>query len=73
MLTINRNYSAQLLLRDYVNATLGFAELGRRLGKSPKSLTRMLSAKGNPRTDNLCAILKALQEQEGVTLTVTAG
>ncbi len=64
--------TAQLLLRDYVNATLGFEELGRRLGKSPKSLMRMLSVKGNPRADNLCAILKALQEHEGITLTVKA-
>ena len=65
--------TAQLMLRDFVKGTIGFAELGRRLGKSPKSLMRMLSAKGNPRADNLSAILKALQEQEGVTLTVTAG
>ncbi len=63
---------AQLLLRDYVNATLGFEELGRRLDKSPKSLMRMLSVKGNPRADNLCAILKALQEHEGITLRVKA-
>ncbi|MFQ5348301.1 MAG: DNA-binding protein, partial [Rhodothalassiaceae bacterium] len=65
--------TAQLMLRDFVKGTIGFEELGRRLSKSPKSLMRMLSAKGNPRADNLSAILKALQAHEGVTLTVTAG
>jgi len=64
--------TAQLLLRDYVNATLGFESLGRRIGKSPKSLMRMLSAEGNPRADNLLAILKALQDHEGITFRIEA-
>lgn len=64
--------TAKLLLRDYVNATLGFEELGRRLGKSPKSLMRMLSVAGNPRADNLFAILKALQDHEGITFKIEA-
>jgi len=64
--------TAKLLLRDYVNATLGFEALGRRIGKSPKSLMRMLSAEGNPRADNLLAILKALQDHEGITFRIEA-
>jgi len=64
--------TAQLLLRDYVNATVGFEALGRRIGKSPKSLMRMLSTEGNPRADNLLAILKALQDHEGITFRVEA-
>ena len=36
------------LLRDYVNATMGFGELGGLPGKSPKSLMRMLGSTGNP-------------------------
>lgn len=36
------------LLRDYINATTGFEALADGIGKSPKSLMRMLSASGNP-------------------------
>lgn len=38
----------KLLLRDYVNATVGFETLGSELDRSPKNLMRMLSDKGNP-------------------------
>lgn len=68
----NDHVTAQLMLRDYVNATLGFAELGRRVGKSPKSLMRMLSASGNPRVDNLFAILHSLMAHEGIEIELRA-
>ncbi len=64
--------TAQLLLRDFVKGTLGFEALGRRLGKSPKSVMRMLSAKGNPRADNLAAIIAALADHAGLRLVVRA-
>ena len=64
--------TAQLLLRDFVKGTIGFEALGQRLGKSPKSLMRMLSAKGNPRADNLAAIIAALAEHSGLRLVVRA-
>jgi len=41
--------TGKVLLRDYVNATVGFEQLGAQLHKSPKSLMRMLSEQGNPR------------------------
>ena len=44
--------TGKLLLRDYVNATVGFETLADDMDKDPKSLMRMLSAKGNPRADN---------------------
>jgi hypothetical protein len=59
------------LLRDYVNATIGFQDLGESIDKSPKSLMRMLSATGNPRADSLFAIFARLQEAEGVTLNIS--
>lgn len=62
--------TAQLMLRDFVKGTIGFEELGRRLGKSPKSLMRMLSAKGNPRADNLAAIIATLAACAGLELKV---
>ncbi len=64
--------TAQLMLRDFVKGTIGFEELGRRLGKSPKSLMRMLSVKGNPRADNLAAIIAALASHAGLRLVVQA-
>lgn len=60
------------VLRDYVNATIGFQELGYLTAKSPKSLMRMLSPQGNPQAKNLFEIIASLQEHEGVQLKVTA-
>ena len=60
------------VLRDYVNATIGFQELGSLTSKSPKSLMRMLSTRGNPQARNLFEIIACLQEREGVQLKVTA-
>jgi DNA-binding phage protein len=62
----------KILLRDYVNATIGFEELARLTDKTPKSLMRMLSESGNPRADNLFAMIRNLQEREGVRLKVKA-
>ncbi len=60
------------MLRDYVNATIGFQELGGLTMKSPKSLMRMLSPSGNPQARNLFEIIRVLQEQEGLSLKVQA-
>jgi DNA-binding phage protein len=62
--------TGKLLLRDYVNATVGFEKLGAYLHKSPKSLMRMLSSQGNPRADNLFAVVGHLRKQEGVAFTM---
>ena len=56
--------TGKLLLRDYVNATVGFEALARELDKNPKSLMRMLSGKGNPRADNLFAVVAHLRKHE---------
>jgi len=60
------------LLRDYVNVTIGFQKLGKKVGKKPESLMRMLSAKGNPRADNLSQLICTLGKHEGVELHVEA-
>ena len=60
------------LLRDYVNATIGFGDLAALMKKSPKSLMRMLSENGNPQARNLFEIIGRLQEREGVHLEVQA-
>ncbi len=51
---------ARLILRDIVNATVGFEELSIKTAKPSKSLHRMLSAKGNPTMGNLTTILNVL-------------
>ncbi|HSR49560.1 MAG TPA: transcriptional regulator [Acidobacteriota bacterium] len=60
------------VLRDYINATIGFIELGERTGRSSKSLMRMFSNRGNPHMRHLFQIMKILQEWEGIRLEVMA-
>src|SRR5438067_1334857 len=45
--------TARLILRDLVNATVGFEVLAAKTSKPSKSLHRMLSSRGNPSMDNL--------------------
>lgn len=64
--------AGKALLRDLVNATIGFEELASVLKKSSKSLHRMLAPHGNPNTKNFFGIVKALQKKAGVKLQVKA-
>lgn len=61
---------ARLVLRDLVNATIGFEELAVEVEKPSKSLHRMLSAKGNPTMDNLTRIFSILKRKIGVDFEV---
>jgi DNA-binding phage protein len=60
-------HTARLVLRDLVNATIGFEALAAETAKPAKSLHRMLSKEGNPTMDNLAAILGALRRTLGVS------
>jgi DNA-binding phage protein len=60
----------KIMLRDYINATIGFQDLGADIDKTPESLMRMLSTTGNPRTNNLMEIFEYLQQAEGIQLEV---
>ncbi len=53
--------TAKLMLRDLINATIGFEQLAQAIEKPSKSLHRMLSPSGNPTMASLCAILKTLK------------
>ncbi len=64
--------TGKAVLRDYINATVGFEELAARTDKSPKSLMRMFGPKGNPQARNLFEIIGYLQEKEGMSLEVRA-
>ena len=60
------------MLRDYINATIGFETLAKALEKSRKSLMRMFGPKGNPQASNIFAVIHYLQEKEGMQLVVKA-
>ncbi len=62
--------TARLILRDIVNATVGFEQLAIETSKPSKSLHRMLSAKGNPTMDNLTAIFNVLRKKLNVDINV---
>jgi DNA-binding phage protein len=62
--------TARIILRNLVNATVGFEKLAIETSKPSKSLHRMLSAKGNPTMDNLTSILNVLRKQLNVDIKV---
>jgi hypothetical protein len=53
-----------------VNGTVGFVQLGKALGRSPKSLMRMLSQDGNPHARNLLELVAYLQKSDGIVADV---
>jgi DNA-binding phage protein len=65
-------HTARLILRDLVNASLGFETLSVETNKPSKSLHRMLSEKGNPSMDNLAAIFGAVRKRLGVDIQAHA-
>ena len=64
--------TGKAVLRDYINATIGFETLAGLTHKSPKSLMRMLGPAGNPQARNLFEIIGHLQRREGLRLEVHA-
>ncbi len=62
--------TARLILRDLVNATVGFEQLASVTAKPSKSLHRMLSSKGNPSMDNLATIFSAVRRKLKVDIEV---
>ena len=64
--------TGKAVLRDYINATIGFEELSRVFDKSSKSLMHMFGPKGNPQAGNLFAVTGYLLEQEGIHLEAKA-
>ena len=64
--------TGKILLRDYVNAAIGFEELSSLTHKPIKSLMRMLGPAGNPQARNLFEVISRMQQHEGVQLEVRA-
>src|SRR5215207_7074679 len=59
--------TGKAILRDYINATVGFEKLGAQTGSSPKSLIRMFGPRGNPQARNLFTVIGYLQKSAGVS------
>ena len=53
-------------IRDYINATIGFASLAKRTGIPKESLMRMLSPSGNPSLNNLNQVTHTLLGNKGL-------
>jgi DNA-binding phage protein len=64
--------TAKTILRDYINATVGFNALAEVTKIPSKSLMRMLGPAGNPRADNLFVVVSFLQRREGVRFQLKA-
>jgi len=60
------------LLRDYINATLGFGKVAEHTRLHVKTLHQMLGPKGNPTARNLFQVVACLQDAEGTRLEVRA-
>ena len=64
--------TARAVLRDLVNATLGFERLAVLTGTPVKSLHRMLSPRGNPGMNHVSAVYSALRRALNLRITVRA-
>jgi DNA-binding phage protein len=58
------------LLRDYINATVGFPHLAGHTRLHVKTLHQMLGPNGNPTASNLFEVVAYLQHAEGVRFKV---
>jgi len=58
------------LLRDYINATVGFPALAEQTKLHVKTLHQMFGPSGNPTASNLFEIVACLQRAEGVRFEI---
>ena len=61
---------ARELLRDYINATVGFPKLAAETKIHVKSLHQMFGPKGNPTASHLFEVVAYLQHAEGVRFKI---
>ena len=58
------------MLRDYINASVGFPELAAHIKTRVKTLHQMFGPNGNPTANNLFEIVAYLQNAEGVRFEI---
>ena len=64
--------TGRAILRNYINATVGFRRLEDATSIPASSLMRMFGPNGNPSARDLFGILAHLQAQEGVNFEIRA-
>lgn len=64
--------TGKAILRDYINATMGFEALAAATGTPAKSLMRMFGPRGNPTASNLLGALAHLKDASGLDFEVRA-
>jgi DNA-binding phage protein len=64
--------TGRAILRNYINATVGFRQLEEATSIPATSLMRMFGPNGNPSAKNLFGVLAHLQAQEGVNFEIRA-
>ena len=64
--------AGKAILRDHINATIGFGDLATATGMPVKSLKRMFGPAGNPTAKNLMTVIGRLQQSAGLSLQVRA-
>src|ERR1035438_6232263 len=62
--------TGRAILRNYINATIGFRQLEEATSIPANSLMRMFGPNGNPSAKNLFGVLAHLQAQEGVNFEI---
>lgn len=64
--------AGKILLRHYIDAAIGFDELGALTNKPPQSLMNMFGPAGNPPAGSLFEVIGQIQKREGIRLEVSA-
>jgi DNA-binding phage protein len=62
--------TGRAILRDYINATIGFEKLAEDIHKPSKSIHRMFGPAGNPQAKNLFEVIAFLKQREGASIEV---
>ena len=62
--------TSRAILRNYINATVGFRQLEEATSIPADGLMRMFGPNGNPSAKNLFGALAQLQPQEGVNFEI---
>ena len=60
--------TGRAILRNYINATIGFPALAKKTRIPSPSLQRMFGPNGNPSAQNLFGVIAVLQKAEGVSI-----
>ena len=61
---------AKIVLRDYIETTISYDDLGELTNTPPESLAFMFGKKGNPSATDLLKVIVHIQQHEGIQFEV---